>query len=370
MTITETPRPGDRKADLDTPALIVDLDILEGNIRRMAGMVAGTRAALRPHVKSHKTIEVAKLQLALGAGCAKLGEAEALADGGIPDLLVTTPVAGRRKLDRLRRLAASCRLSVVADDADSIAALSEAMDGLGTPLGVIVEVNVGQERCGVEPGPEAARLAALVSRLPGLRFAGLQGYHGKLQSIAEHAVRKREVALALDRLLDSAEAVRQAGIEVPVLTGGGTGSSAIDLELAGLSELQPGSYVYMDTSYSRVVWDAAGSQIPFGNSLSILASVVSRAAADRLVLDVGWKSASSDSGLPQVRYLDDVVFEFAGDEHGKLQGSEARSLRPGDKVELLPSHCDTTVNLYDQIVAVRGEHVEAVWPIVARGRSQ
>lgn len=362
-----------KKAELDTPALVVDLDRLERNIERMKALLAGTGVALRPHVKTHKSPHVAGLQIAAGARgvcCAKLAEAEAMAEGGIDDLFVTTPVAGEPKLRRLVELARRARLSVVADDEAALRALSQATAAGGVEVAVVVEVNVGQDRCGVPPGPQAARLAQLVEKLPGLRFAGLQGYHGRLQGIAAFGERRAQVRAALDRLLLSAEHLRRHGIDCPLLTGGGTGSVALDLELGGLTELQPGSYVYMDSSYGKLAWDARGTPIPFEQSLTILASVASRPLKERAVLDVGWKSASSDSGPPAVQGLPGASFEFAGDEHGTLRGIEAMSLRPGDRVELIPSHCDTTVNLYDRIVACRGDAVIDVWPIAARGRSQ
>jgi len=362
-----------KKAELDTPALVVDLDRLERNIERMKALIAGTGAALRPHVKTHKSPHVARLQIAAGARgvcCAKLAEAQAMADGGIKDLFVTTPVAGEAKLRRAVELARRARLSVVADDEAAIRALSQAAQAGGVGMAVVVEVNVGQDRCGVPPGPQAARLAQLVEKSPGLRFAGLQGYHGRLQGIPAFEPRRAEVRAALDRLMLSAEPLRRHGIECGVLTGGGTGSVALDLELGGLTELQPGSYVYMDSSYGKLAWDARGTPIPFEQSLTILSSVVSRPVKERAVLDVGWKSASADSGPPAVLGLAGAVFEFAGDEHGTLRGIDAMNLRPGDRVELVPSHCDTTVNLYDRIVACRGDEIVDLWPVAARGRSQ
>lgn len=361
------------KDALDTPALLVDLDRLERNIERMKSLVAGTGVALRPHVKTHKCPQVARMQIAAGARgvcCAKLAEAHAMAAGGIQDLLVTTPIAGEVKLRRLVELARQARLSVVADDEQAIRALSQAAHAAGVSVAVVVEVNVGQDRCGVPPGPQAARLAQLIAKSPGLRFAGLQGYHGRLQGIPAFELRQVEVRTALERLMQSVEHLRRLGIACDVLTGGGTGSVALDLELGALTELQPGSYVYMDSSYGKLAWDASGTPIPFEQSLSILSSVVSRPLKERAVLDVGWKSASSDSGPPAVRGLAGASFEFAGDEHGTLRGIDAMNLRPGDRVELIPSHCDTTVNLYDRIVACRGEEIVEIWPIAARGLSQ
>jgi D-serine deaminase-like pyridoxal phosphate-dependent protein len=367
---TDLPR---SKQALDTPALLVDLDKLGHNIARMREIVAGSGLVLRPHAKSSKCAEVARMQIEAGARgicCAKLGEAEAMVEAGIDDILITTPIAGEPKVSRLAALARRARIAVVADSADAIRAIDAAAAVGKSRVAVVVEVNVGQDRCGVEPGPVAAELAGVVSQLKNVDFAGLQGYHGRLQGIVSYAERRHEVRLALDRLLLSAAAVRAAGHEVRVLTGGGTGSAPIDLDFHGLTELQPGSYIYMDTSYRRIEWDVNASPIPFEQSLSILSSVVSRPVAQRAVVDVGWKSASVDSGAPTVRNLEGVAFEFAGDEHGTLRGIEATQLRPGDRVELVPSHCDTTVNLYDRIIGCRGEEVVTVWEIGGRGRSQ
>jgi 3-hydroxy-D-aspartate aldolase len=182
--------------------------------------------------------------------------------------------------------------------------------------------------------------------------------------------RETEIRKALDLLLETADMVRGRGHEQEVLTGGGTGSSAIDIALHGLNELQPGSYVFMDCTYRRIHWERDGSPAPFDAALSVLTSVVSCNSRDRVIVDAGWKSASCDSGVPVVKGLDGAVFAFAGDEHGKISLPEGARISPGDKVEIVPSHCDTTVNLYDQYVCLREGKVEALWPIAARGRSQ
>lgn len=362
-----------RKSTLDTPALIVDLNKLERNIARMSGLVNGSGLALRPHAKASKCAQIARMQIqagAVGICCAKLSEAETMIAGGIDDVLITTPIAGEPKVSRLAALATRARVAVVADSAEAIRAIDAAASARGARVTVVIEVNVGQDRCGVEPGPSAANLAGEIARLRNIEFGGLQGYHGRLQSTVSYAARRDAVRMALDRLLITTEAVRAGGHEVRVLTGGGTGSAPIDLEFRGLTELQPGSYIYLDTNYGRIEWNANAQQIPFEQSLTILSSVVSRPVSGRAVVDVGWKSASVDSGPPAVRDLDGVTFEFAGDEHGTLRGIESVQLRPGDRVELVPSHCDTTVNLYDRIAVCRGDEIVAFWEITGRGRSQ
>ena len=359
--------------DLDTPVLLINADALERNIQRMQALSAQAKIAYRPHAKSHKSPMLAQMQLDAGAQgicCAKLGEAEVMADAGIPDILITTPVVGRSKLQRLVNVAQQSRISVVADDADNISDLAAAAQTAGIRLDVLVEVDVGQGRCGVPPGPEAARLARLIGDTRWLRFKGLQGYQGLIQMTTSIAERETAARAALELLTTTADDVRAAGIKIEVLTGGGTGTSVIDVALAGLTELQPGSYIFMDSRYTTIEW-SGGALTPFENALTVLGTVVSRPATDRCIVDVGYKAASSDGGSPLPLGLEGVVFSFAGDEHGQLQFSdEDRTSAIGDKVSFIPSHCDTTVNLYDQFIVTRKNHIEAIWDISARGRLQ
>ena len=359
-------------ADLPTPALLIDVALLERNLATMKDCMGAGKAAYRPHTKSHKSPLIAKMQIAHGARgvcCSKLGEAEVMAAGGVDDIHITTPVVGRDKARRLARLAASGgRVSVVVDSADNAAELSAAASALGTVIDVLIELDVGQGRCGVAGPEQALAVAEAVKRAKGLRLKGMQGYQGKLQSMVAYSGRRDAVRAALDHLLQGAQALRERGFTVEVLTGGGTGSLAIDLEFGGLTELQPGSYVFMDSTYRRIDWNDKAARTPFANSLSVLAGVVSRPLAGRAVLDVGWKAASSDSGPPVLKG-DGTPVEFAGDEHSLVTGAAASALKAGSKLELIPSHCDTTVNLYDRYHVIRNGVVEAVWPVAARGRS-
>ena len=364
---------GASKEQIDTPALLLDLDILDSNIAKMAALAADTGIAIRPHVKTHKSPLIAHRQMAAGAVgvcCAKVSEAEVMVAGGVSDVLVTTPAVAPEKIRRLMALARQAQAGVVADDLQNLRHLSEAAQEAKVTLDVLVEIDVGQHRCGVAPGPAAADLADQIARLPGLALRGLQGYHGALQQVVGLEKRSAEIRQALDLLLESAELVRKRGHAIEVLTGGGTGSSATDIGFHGLTELQPGSYVFMDCNYNRIQWRPDGALAPFGNAIAILTSVVSCAAADRIVVDAGWKSASCDSGMPAVKGIDGATFAFAGDEHGKLSLPEGTKISAGDKLELVPSHCDTTVNLYDHYVCVRNGKVEALWPVAARGRTQ
>ena len=359
--------------DLDTPVLLVEAAPFERNVARMKDIAAKAGIAYRPHAKAHKSPVVAEMQLAAGARgicCAKLGEAEVMAAAGIRDILITTEVVGRNKLLRLMEVAQQARLSVVVDNEENIGDLARAAQTAGVRIGALVEVDVGQRRCGVPPGPEAARLAAAIADTRWLDFRGLQGYQGAIQMTADFAARRAQVKDALDKLLETAEHVRKAGLPVEVLTGGGTGSAAIDVALGGLTELQPGSYLFMDSKYAAIGWDG-GAHVPFENSLFILGTVISRPAADRAVIDVGFKSASNDGGLPVPVDLPGATFAFAGDEHGQLMyDGKPCPLALGAKVRLIPSHCDTTVNLHDRFIVARDGAVEDVWDIAARGRVQ
>lgn len=359
--------------ELDTPVLLVDAGALERNIIAMRDIAAATGVAYRPHVKTHKSPIVANMQLeagAVGVCCAKLGEAEIMAAAGIPDILITSQVVGRNKLVRLIQSAQTANIMVVADNEDNISDLSSAAQTGGKPMDVLIEVDIGQGRCGVPPGPEATRLARLIAETKWLRFRGLQGYQGLIQMTADFDQRQAQVELALEKLMDTANHLERASIEIDILTGGGSGSSIIDSALGRYSELQPGSYVFMDSRYRHAQWPG-GAPCPFENALTILGTVISRPATDRAIVDVGYKAASSDGGPIMVAGNMDAEFSFAGDEHGQLffPGGTC-PLALGDKVTFLPSHCDTTVNLYDGYIVTRDGLVEDVWEIAARGRVQ
>lgn len=359
--------------ELDTPVLLVDAGALERNIIAMRDIAAATGVAYRPHAKTHKSPIVANMQLeagAVGVCCAKLGEAEIMAAAGIPDILITSQVVGRNKLVRLIQSAQTANIMVVADNEDNISDLSSAAQTGGKPMDVLIEVDIGQGRCGVPPGPEATRLARLIAETKWLRFRGLQGYQGLIQMTADFDQRQAQVELALEKLMDTADHLERASIEIDILTGGGSGSSIIDSALGRYSELQPGSYVFMDSRYRHAQWPG-GAPCPFENALTILGTVISRPATDRAIVDVGYKAASSDGGPIVVAGNMDAEFSFAGDEHGQLffPGGTC-PLALGDKVTFLPSHCDTTVNLYDGYIVTRDGLVEDVWEIAARGRVQ
>ena len=359
--------------ELDTPVLLVDADALERNIARMRDLTKAAGIACRPHAKAHKTPVIAEMQLAAGAVgvcCAKLGEAEVMAANGITDILITSPVIGVSKLMRLMSVAGQAKIAVVVDDAVNVADMARCAHTAGVRVELVIEVDVGQHRCGVQPGEPAVALARAIMDEPWLGFRGLQGYHGSIQMTASYAERKAAAQAAHARLAETAVAVRRAGIPVNVLTGGGSGTSVIDAATHGLTEIQPGGYIFMDSRYRAIEWDD-GNRVPFEQALSMLASVISRPAADRAILDMGVKAVSSDGGPPVPVNLPGATFTFGGEEHGQLSWNGAPCpLALGDHVRFWPTHCDTTVNLHDQFIVHRGDEVVDVWPIPARGRVQ
>ena len=372
MPQTPPARVGDAVDAIDTPALVLELDAFEASLARMADFVRGSRVRLRPHAKSHKCPEIAKRQVALGAVgiCAqKTSEAEAFVDAGIGDVLVSNEVVGRAKLDRLARLAKRAKVSVCCDDAANARDISAAARAAGTTLDVLIEVDVGQHRCGVEPGEPAAALAKEIASLPGLRFAGLHAYHGGAQHLRSVEERRAAIEGAAALARATKWLIQSRGIPCPTVTGAGTGTFPFERSSGVYDEIQPGSYVFMDADYNRNAWaDPAESFPKFEQSLFVLATVMSTPAPDRAVVDAGLKASSIDSGMPTLVGWPGVEYAKASDEHGVF-AIAAGTLGPslGERVRLVPGHCDPTVNLYDWIVCVRAGRVEALWPIAARG---
>lgn len=366
-------RPGDPVAAIDTPALVVDLDALERNIERMAAYARAHGLRLRPHAKTHKSADIARLQLAAGAVgvCVqKVSEAEALADAGIADLYISNEVVADRKLERVAALARRVRLALAVDSATGIERLAQAVAQAGSQIEVFVEVDVGQGRCGVAPA-DAGRLARQVVAHPGLVFAGLQAYHGGAQHLRKAADREAAIRHAVAAASAARAAVTALGVPCTLVTGGGTGSFVHEAESRVYGEVQPGSYVFLDRDYADN--EATPGAPAFEHALFVGAQVVSRGAA-HAVVDAGHKAHAIDSGLPRVWGRDELEFANGGDEHGILrrkQGGAGELPELGDRVWLVPGHCDPTVNLHDRFVCLRGGlaagRVEAVWPVTARG---
>jgi 3-hydroxy-D-aspartate aldolase len=361
---------GSHVSEVDTPALLIELDALERNIRRMQERIAGTGLRLRPHAKTHKSTAIANLQVAAGAVgvcCQKVSEAEILIDGGIGDVLISNEVIGAAKLDRVAALARRAKVGVCVDDLDNVEQLAAAAKKFGAKLDVLVELDVGAGRCGVATAAEVVRLAAAIAKARSLRFAGLQAYHGSAQHLRAHAERRRAIDSAAGKVSDAVEELRRNGLECGIVSGAGTGSFEFEIESGVYGELQVGSYVFMDADYGRNQ-DRDGAPVSeFENSLFLLTTVMSTPTTERAVVDAGLKALSVDSGMPLVAGSDDVTYASASDEHGRLVLGGNHRFKLGEKIRLIPGHCDPTVNLHDWFVCIRNEHVEAVWPVSARG---
>jgi D-serine deaminase-like pyridoxal phosphate-dependent protein len=362
------------RLSLNTPVLVIDRDTLQRNIEAMAAFARSKGMALRPHAKTHKSAEIAKLQMAAGAVgvcCAKMGEAEALAEGGVGAILITSPVVTPQAIERLIKLNRKIsHLRVVADNPDNVDALAAAAQAAGKTLDVVVDIDPGIRRTGV-PSPEAAlALTRRIAAAPSLRFAGVQYYCGVQQHIESYADRRAAIAERTDYLKSIIDALTSAGHAPEVVTGGGTGTHHIDGELGVLTELQAGSYVFMDKQYNDCDLDGQGRK-PFETSLFVDAHVISANSASMATIDAGFKALSTDGGLPVVidGAPEGAMFVFMGDEHGALI-APGHDFRIGDHVSLAVPHCDPTVNLYDAYHVVRDGALIDIWPVSARGRSR
>jgi D-serine deaminase-like pyridoxal phosphate-dependent protein len=359
---------GMRLEEVDTPALIVELDAFERNLGTLAALAQG-RVRVRAHAKTHKCVEIARRQIAAGAVgvcCQKVSEAEALVEGGIQDVLVSNEVVGAQKLERLAALARRARIGVCVDDAGNVRDLEAAAARAGARLDAYVEIEVGMGRCGVAPGAPALALARAVAACAQLRFAGLQAYHGRAQHLRSMAERRAAIAGSAEAARATRKLIESAGIACPVVTGAGSGTFMLEVESGAWDEIQPGSYVFMDADYAKNEWAAPLPR--FEHSLFVLATVMSRPAPRLAIVDAGLKASSVDSGMPLVWQRPGLAYVRASDEHGWVEVAEgAAAPALGDKLLLVPGHCDPTVNLYDWYVCVRGGRVEALWPVSARG---
>lgn len=361
-------------SDVDTPALIVDLDGFERNIDKLA-RVSSPSVALRPHAKLHKTPSVALRQIergAIGVCCQKVGEAEVMVEGGVRDVLLSNEVWGASKLARLASLGRYAKVTVCVDDEQNIRDLDAAAGAAGSTLGVLVEINVsGNLQCGVDPGDDALRLARLVATLPNLRFEGLQAYNGPAQHKRSAQERKEAIASASEKAGATRDLLAREGLSCHIISGGGTGTYALEAASGVFTELQAGSYVFFDADYAKNRDDDDKPYTDFEQSLFVLSTVMSRPTRDGGILDAGIKASSVDSGPPTIFGYEHVTWAGGGDEHGKFTSSQGPfPFGLGDKVRLVPGHIDPTVNLHDWLVGFRGDRVEVVWPVLARGRGR
>jgi len=366
---------GGGRSRLATPALVIDLDLLEDNIAHMAAHAGANGIALRPHAKTHKCSQIAKLQIAAGAPgvcVAKLGEAEALAEAGIDSILVTSPVVTDRAIARLVALNSKIReLIAVCDNCAVAKRFAEVAASLGKPLKLLVDIDPGLGRTGLRPGTDAIALVCEIARNPAFELKGLQCYAGDLQHLESYNERRAKSLAALADLASLCRSLESEGIAPKIVSGGGTGTFDIDAEARILTELQVGSYVFMDRQYNEA-WEKSGGRAPFATSLFVQTTVISANRDGLATTDAGFKAFATDAGVPVIvgGAPAGASYFFFGDEQGGiLYPSERGKLQPGDVVVCAVPHCDPTVNLYDCYHAVRGDRLEAIWPIEGRGRS-
>lgn len=364
-------------SQLDTPALIVDLDVMKNNMRAMQSRVDELGLALRPHTKAHKIPAIAQMQVdagAMGICTAKLGEAHVMAEGGIKDILITTPIAGSKKIQRLiamHQQHPDCRFIQVIDHSYHVTAIARAARAVGLVVQLMIEVESGQQRCGVEVGDELVELIEAIQATDGVNYAGIQAYSGHLQHIKGYEQRNtqaRSAVLSVFEFIDNV--LKPKGLEPSIVSGGGTGTYAAYQGL-GFTEIQAGSYLFMDAAY-QVIGDENSdtSNHQFGAALKVLSTVISMPKEKRAVVDAGMKCLSIDLGMPKVEKSDVIRYQTGGDEHGILHLEKGSApLEMGQQVILIPSHCDTTLNNFDTLYAVQDGQVVESWIIEGRGRS-
>jgi D-serine deaminase-like pyridoxal phosphate-dependent protein len=354
-------------SQVDTPALLVDLGALRANIDLMAGYFRQRHAKLRPHFKSHKCTTIAKLQLqagAIGITCAKLGEAQVLADAGIREILIANEIVGPVKTARLIDLARRANPMVAVDCVENAKMISEAASAAGVTIRALVEVNVGLNRCGVAPGAAALDLSRSIHALPGLRFEGLQGYEGHIVDLHDEAERAVKAKHDMGRLVETRQLIERAGVPVRIVSGGGTGTYTMTGNMEGIDEVQAGSYACMDWYYAEI-------RPEFRQAQSILTTVISRPSAGLAIIDVGRKGVGAEFGPPRIKDLPGAkIDKFSSEEHASVSFPQTVSLNVGDHIEIIPSHGCTTCNLYREYVACENGLVKAIWPIEGSGKMQ
>ena len=368
-------KPGMDAADIQTPALVLDLDALERNVKKMGDYAKAHGMRHRAHGKMHKSVDVLKLQMELGGAagvcCQKVSEAEVFVRAGIKDVLVSNQVRDPAKIDRLAQLPKhGSEITVCVDDVANVAELSDAAQKHGTELGIFVEIDCGAGRCGVTTTEAVVEIVRAVEAATALSYKGIQAYQGAMQHMDSYADRKAKIDAAVAQVGDAVDALKAEGIDTGLVSGGGTGSYYFEANSGLYNELQCGSYAFMDADYGRIL-DENGERIDAGeweNAFFLLTSVMSHAKADKAICDAGLKAQSVDSGLPFIFGRDDVEYIKCSDEHGVISDPDG-ALKVGDKLRLVPGHCDPTANVHDWYVGVRNGKVETVWPVSARGKA-
>jgi D-serine deaminase-like pyridoxal phosphate-dependent protein len=363
------PALGCTKDDLDTPALCVDLDVMEANMVSMVTACRENGVDWRPHSKCHKSPLIAQKLIdagALGITCAKLGEAEVLAAGGVTDILIANLIVGPKKVARLVEVRRKADPIVCVDHTEQAEAFSEAMAAAGLALRVILEVDIGLERVGVAPGEPSVALAKRVHELPGLTLAGIMGYEGHLLRLEPGEDKRNQIHAALRILAETKAAMEAAGLPCEIVSCGGTGSFKYSVEAPGITELQAGGGVFMDAFYRHGCFVT-----DLDYALTVVASIVSRPAPDRAIIDAGRKTMDANAHVPLVVGRDDIEVQALSAEHGALTlQPSAQNLKIGDRLEIIPGYSDMTCVLHDHFLGFRDGKLEVIWPLEGRGRLQ
>jgi len=353
-----------------TPSLIIDLDAFERNVKRMGDFIKANGLRHRAHAKTHKSADIALYQIehggACGVCCQKVSEAEAMVAGGVKDVLVSNQVVAPRKIKRLAAMAKHARVLVCVDDSGNIDDLSAAAISAGVTIECLVEIDCGAGRCGVQWGAPVVELAKKIAASDGLIFSGIQAYQGAAQHMADFEERKAKIDDAVAQVADTVAQLKDVGLDCDIVGGAGTGTYYFEGASGVYNEMQCGSYIFMDADYQRVKNKKGDYITDFENSLFIYTSIMSHTKTDKAICDAGLKAQSVDSGLPVIFGRDDVEYIKCSDEHGVIADPD-NVLKLNDTLKLIPGHCDPTCNIYDWYVGVRGDKVETVWPVSARG---
>jgi len=358
-----TARVVNKKEYIDTPALVLDLDKLDANLEKMSDYFSGVDAELRPHIKTHKCPILAQKQVAAGAigvTCAKVGEAEVMAKAGIFDILIANQVVSPGKIMRLLDLLNISDVKVAVESLENIAALNAAAESRKTVLKVLIEVDVGMHRCGVTSVKEAVDLAGKVGKMKHIEIAGIMGYEGHIIFTFDRDERIKLGTECMEALVEVKTELEKAGFSIPIVSGGGTGTYDIASNVPGVTEVQAGSYLTMDATYGYL-------NMGFEQAVTLMSTVIA-VHGDHVILDCGMKSITSEFGMPQPVGLDGASLASLSEEHGHLNLEGKTKLKMGDVVELIPTHGCTTINLHDRFYPVRGDLVEGIWEISARGK--
>jgi D-serine deaminase-like pyridoxal phosphate-dependent protein len=361
----QLPTVGAAVDQLETPCLVVDLDAFERNIEKMSAYCRSNGVAWRPHSKCHKSPAIAHKLIeagAVGMTCAKLGEAEVMAAGGVTDLLIANPLPPS-KAARLVALCSQADPIAVVDHADHVDALSAAASAKGVVVPTLVEVDVGMKRCGAAAGEATVKLAQRITAAPGLRLDGIMGYEGHLLTVADPAEKKAQIEAAMDLLVESRAAIERVGLPCPTVSAGGTGSYEYTAKVKGLTEMQAGGGIFMDLMY-RDLCHVPDLEL----ALFILSTVSSRPTSDRAVIDAGRKTMNQEILVPQVHNRPGVTVDSLSAEHGVLKLASGTQLSIGERLEIIPGYGDFTTVLHNFFFGVRGGRIETIWPLEGRGR--